>query len=149
MGSRKLTPEDLERIAELAKGWGKVVVRRAFGEAGPGLDVDLDQMEQVAVAAAHGLTAGALEEATAQQGRLLGSEQPCPACGRRCGVRPQERPIQVRGGTRFQHREPECYCPTCRRAFFPSASPAEAGRPRLQPGGLAQDRGRGGAGEVP
>ncbi len=148
MGSRKLTPEDLDRISELAKSWGKVVVRRAFGEAGPGLDVDLDQMEQVAVAAAQGLTAGALEEATAQQGRLLGTEQPCPACGQLCGLRPEERPIQVRGGTTFMHREPECYCPTCRRAFFPSASPAEAGCAWLQPGRLAQDRRCGGAGEI-
>src|SRR4051794_34282900 len=34
-----------------AKQWGKIVVRRAFGEHGPGLDVDLDAMEQVAAAA--------------------------------------------------------------------------------------------------
>ena len=47
MGSRKLTPEDLERITNLAKSWGKVVVKRAFGDAGPGLDVDLAQMEEV------------------------------------------------------------------------------------------------------
>src|ERR1700693_4348284 len=131
MGSRKLTPEDLECISELAKGWGKVIVRRAFGEAGPGLDVDLAQMEEVAVAAARGLTAGALEEATGQQGRLLGTEQPCPDCGRLCGVQVQERPVVVRGGT-FQHQEPRCYCPTCRRAFFSSESSCVGGCPRLQ-----------------
>ncbi len=72
MGSRKLTAEDLEQITKLAKNWGKIVVRQAFGDDGPGLDVDLSQMEDVAVAAARGLTAGALEEATSQQGRLLG-----------------------------------------------------------------------------
>jgi len=74
MGSRKLSPRDLEQISKLAKGWGKIVVRQAFGDNGPGLDVDLSQMEDVAVAAARGLTAGALEEATSLQGRLLGSE---------------------------------------------------------------------------
>jgi hypothetical protein len=148
MGSRKLTPEDLEHISKLAKSWGKIIVRRAFGDEGPGLEVDLDQMEQVAVAAARGLTAGALEEATSQQSQLLGSMQPCPQCAQPCPVDWDERPIQVRGGTTFQHREPECYCPTCRRAFFPSASPVEAGCPRLQSGGLAQDRGGSGAGEI-
>jgi len=147
MGSRKLTPEDLEQITKLAKNWGKIVVRQAFGDDGPGLDVDLSQMEDVAVAAARGLTAGALEEATSLQGRLLGSEQPCPQCGRLCGVDSEERLLQVRGGD-FLHQEPKCYCPTCRRAFFPSASASENRCPRLQCGDLAQDRGNGGPGEI-
>jgi hypothetical protein len=130
MGTRKLTAEDLARIAEVAKDWGKIIVRRAFGDQGPGLDVDLAQMEQIAQAAARGLTAGTLEEATAQQAQLLGDQQPCPNCGRPCPVTTEGRPIDVSGGT-FEHREPVCYCPTCRRDFFPSASAAEARHPRL------------------
>ncbi len=130
MGSRKLSPQDLENIKQLAKSWGKIVVRRAFGEEGPGLDVDLAQMEDVAVAAAQGLTAGALEEATAQQARQLGAEQACPQCGKLCGVTEDERDVQVRGGS-FQHCEPVCYCPACRRSFFPSTSAPEAGHARL------------------
>jgi hypothetical protein len=130
MGSRKLTPEDLRVITELAKSWGKIVVRRAYGEEGPGLDVDLAQMEAMAVAAAQGLTSGALEEATTQQAQRLGSEQACPQCGKLCGVSANERDVKVRGGG-FRHREPKCYCPACRRSFFPSASAPEAGHPRL------------------
>jgi len=148
MGSRKLTPEDFERITKLAKSWGKIVVRHAFGDEGPGLDVDLDQMEQLAIAAAQGVAAGALEEATSQQGQRLGTEQPCPQCGRPCAVAAAERPIQVRGGASFLHHEPKCYCPTCRRAFFPSASAAEDRWPRLQPGGLAPDRGDSRGGKI-
>jgi hypothetical protein len=64
MATRSLTKQDEAAIFQLAKQWGKIVVRRAFGDQGPGLDVDLDTMEAVAVAAAQGLTAGALEEAT-------------------------------------------------------------------------------------
>lgn len=120
MGSRKLTSQDLECITQLAKGWGKMVVRRAFGEQGPGLDVDLAQMEEVAVAGARGLTAGALEEATTQQAQQLGTQQPCPQCGRLCTVVPEERPVEVRGGV-FQHREPKGHCPACRRDFFPES----------------------------
>jgi hypothetical protein len=130
MSSRQFTPEDLDRITQLAKHWGQIIVRRAFGDAGPGLDVDLAQMEQLAQAAARGLTAGTLEEATAQQARLLGTQQPCPTCGRLCPVTTEDRPIEVQGGT-FLHREPACHCPNCRRAFFPSAAAAEAQRPRL------------------
>jgi hypothetical protein len=149
MGSRKLTPEELEQITQLAKSWGKIIVRRAFGDEGPGLDVDLDQMEQVAVAAARGVTAGSLEEATAQQSQRLGDQQPCPTCARSCPVAWEERPVLVRGGTAFQHREPKCYCPTCRRAFFPSTPSVEAGCARLQSSALAQDCRNDGTSEIP
>jgi hypothetical protein len=138
MSTRKLTAEDLDRLTQVAKDWGKIIVRRAFGDQGPGVDVDLSQMEQIAQAAARGLTAGTLEEATRQQTQLLGDQQPCPACGRACPVTTGDRPIDVSGGT-FQHREPVCYCPTCRRDFFPAATAVEAGHARLQPGLAAQD----------
>ena|SRR5947209_14513082 len=130
MGARKLSAEDLARIEQLAHSWGKVVARHAFGEQGPGLDVGLAQMEAVAAAAARGLTAGALEAATRQQAQQLGASQPCPQCARPCGVVAEERPVHVDGGT-FQHQEPKCYCPACRRDFFPPASAAEARQPRL------------------
>ena len=54
MATRKLTPEEVQAITRLAKQWGKIVVRHAFGDQGPGLDVDLTQMEEVAYAAAKG-----------------------------------------------------------------------------------------------
>jgi hypothetical protein len=138
MATRKFTPEELLAITRLAKQWGKIVVRHAFGEQGPGLDVDLAQMEQIAFAAAQGLTAGALEAATAQQAQQLGEQHACPKCQRVCSATPEERPIQAQGGA-FQLREPKCYCPTCRRAFFPSASAAQTRRARLQSDDLVQD----------
>ena len=130
MATRKLTPEELQAVTRLAKQWGKIVVRNAFGEQGPGLDVDFAQMEEVACAAAQGLTAGAIEEAAAQQGRKLGEKQPCPKCGRLCMVSAAERPMHVRGGT-VQLREAKCHCLTCRQDFFPSASCTETGHAQL------------------
>jgi hypothetical protein len=124
MASSKLNDKDLAEIHALAKQWGKIVVRRAFGEKGPGLDVDLDSMEQVAAAAAAGLTQGALEEATLKQAQQLPAQQPCPTCGRLCPSQPQARPIVVKGGL-FLHQEPACHCPACRRDFFPSTSCAQ------------------------
>src|SRR5713101_6630055 len=138
MATRKFTSEELQAITRLAKQWGKIVVRQAFGAQGPGLDVDLAQMEEVAFAAAQGLTAGALEEATSRQGQQLGEQQSCPQCQRLCPVTTEERPIQAKGGA-FQLREPKCYCPTCRRDFFPSASAPQAGRARLQSDHPSQD----------
>src|SRR5260370_25155202 len=93
MASGKLNNKDLAEIHALAKQWGKIVVRRAFGDQGPGLGVDLDAMEQVAAAAAAGLTAGALEEATHKQSLHLPTEQPCPTCRRLSTTHPQPSPV--------------------------------------------------------
>lgn len=131
MATRKWSPEELQAVSRLAKQWGKIVVKQAFGEQGPGLDVDFAQMEEVACAAARGLSEGALQAATAQQGQLLGEKQPCPQCGQLCAVGSAERPLRAKGGV-VPLREPKCYCPTCRRDFFPSASAVEAGRAWLQ-----------------
>lgn len=132
MATRELSEKDLADIRRLAEGWGKIVARRAFGEQGPGLDVDLTRMEDLAVAAAAALTKGILEAATSQQARRLAAEQSCPACGTACPVQQEKnlRSIAVRGGA-FEHREPVGHCPRCRRSFFPAAAAAEARRPRL------------------
>ena len=127
MATRKLSPEELQAVKRLAKQWGKIVVKQAFGEQGPGLDVDFAQMEEVACAAARGLTEGALEAATTQQGQLLGEQQPCPQCGKLCRVGNEDRPLHVKGGI-VSLSEPKCYCPTCRRDFFPSTSGVGAER---------------------
>jgi len=132
MPRRKPSPEELQEIRGLASRWGKIVARHAFGEAGPGTDVDLDAMEQVAAAAAAGLTEGTLSTLLEQQAHLLGTEQPCPGCGRLCAVRRAERSLNVRAGPVTQ-REPIGHCPDCRRDFFPPAAAAAPGRPRLQP----------------
>ncbi|MGF1582781.1 MAG: hypothetical protein ACFCD0_25960 [Gemmataceae bacterium] len=122
MAAKTLSPEELQAIIELAKGWGKIVVQRAFGEEGPGLDINLTQMEQIATTAAEGLLAGTLEQATTEQAQQLPSQHPCPGCGRLCSLQTDPRPVTAQGGT-FLHQEPKGHCPTCRRDFFPSKAP--------------------------
>jgi hypothetical protein len=126
MARRELPPELLQEIRDLAAGWGKIVARRAFGDQGPGLDVDFDTMEQVARAAACGLTEGALATSLQQQAGALGAEQPCPSCGAPCPVRRQPRELATPGAT-VTHHEPVCHCPACRRDFFPPAAGAAPG----------------------
>src|ERR1700730_3071396 len=116
MATRSWSTEELQAVARLAKQWGKIVVKQAFGEQGPGLDVDFAQMEEVAYAAARGLTEGALEVAAAQQGQLLGEKRPCPNGGPLCPFGSEGRPLRAKGGF-ISLREPKCYCPTCRRDF--------------------------------
>jgi hypothetical protein len=122
MPRRTFTPEELQELRDLAARWGKIVARRAFGDGGPGPDVDLDAMEQIARAAATGLTEGTLQTLLEQQADALGERQPCPDCGRPCVVRREERSLQVQGA-HLRQSEPVCHCPDCRRGFFPPAAP--------------------------
>ena len=139
MPRRQLSPQDLQKIHALAAQWGKIVARHAFGDQGPGTDVDFQAMEDVAAAAAAGVSAGTLAVLLQQQAQTLGPEQPCPDCGRACVVRYAERPLKYRGG-QLDQREPVCHCPDCRRDFFPPTVPAAPGRARLQPRRAAHDR---------
>ena len=127
MNAAKLTPEELQNIRELAAQWGKIVARRAFGEQGPGLDTNLTTLERVA-AAAQGLTEGTLTTLLEQQAQALPAEHPCPDCGQLCPVSQEPRSLVGHGGT-LTDPEPVCYCPACRRAFFPSTARFASGRP--------------------
>ena len=131
MAARKLTDQDWEVVQRLAQEWGRQVADQAFGPDGPGLDVDFATMEEVAFQACRRFNDAVLTEALARQAGLLRTPQPCPKCGRACGVARESRSIVTRGGP-IEPEEPACYCPTCRRDFFPSASGAGAGRARLQ-----------------
>lgn len=105
---------------------GKKMALAAFGAEGPGLDVDLSAIEDLATELSQAVLAGICEEAARQQAQKIGPVQACPTCGRECSVEiPTEtRPMQTRHGS-FQLPEPQCYCPQCRRAFFPSTDCAQ------------------------
>jgi hypothetical protein len=128
MATPRLTPQELQNVRDLAAQWGKIVARRTFGDAGPGLDVDLLTLEEVAHVAARGLTEGTLTALLEQQAQALPPEAPCPGCGQLCPVGQEPRPLSGRGGT-LTYREPVCHCPACRRDFFPSATGLASGRP--------------------
>ena len=87
-------------------------------------------MEQLAQAAAEGLTEGTLQTCLEQQALALGPTQPCPTCGRACPLQRETRPLAVRGG-RLDQSEPVCHCPDCRRDFFPPTTGVAPRRPRL------------------
>jgi hypothetical protein len=131
----KSQPEDRSELRDLVYGWGKIVTRRAFGDAGPGLDLDFDSIESLAVDMAQTLTRGTIEEILRSQSQLLGDRQACPRCSRPCPVGKEPRSVAVRGGT-IDYEEPICHCPARRRDFFPSASQSPAGLARLLSGDL-------------
>lgn len=123
MASTKTEERRLKEIEELARGWGELIARQAFPD-GPGLNVSLGEMEEIAAAASRALVGGAVETMTGEQGVRLGKEHPCPMCGKPCELGQKPRTIAVRGGTATL-AEPVAHCSTCRRDFFPSATSIE------------------------
>ena len=128
MSTAALSPQDLQELRALAARWGKIVARRACGDAGPGLDLDLAAMEQIAEAAARGLSEGTLATLLEQQAQTLAADAPCPDCGRPCPIGREPRPLVCRAGP-ITYQEPVCHCPACRRDFFPSATGLAPRRP--------------------
>jgi hypothetical protein len=120
MVAPRFTPEELDKLRALAAEWGKIVSRRAFGDDGPDLGVDFRTMEQIAAAAAQGLTEGTLQLLLRQQADKLPAEQPCPDCGKFCRAEPHTRPLVARGAE-VEQVERVAHCPDCRRDFFPPA----------------------------
>ena len=128
MTRRTLSAEQLQEIHDLAAGWGKIIARSVLAEPGSGTDLDFMALEQIAAAAARGLTAGTLATLLEQQAQTLAAEQPCPDCGRLCPVGSEARPLTVPGGPLPLH-EPVGHCPDCRRDFFPPPARAASGPP--------------------
>ena len=126
MTTPSFTAEELDRLRTLAAEWGKIVSKRVFGDDGPGLDVDFRTLEQIAAAAAQGLTAGTLQHLLQQQAQRLPEDQPCPACRRLCRTEPHKRALTARGAA-IEQVERVAYCPDCRRDFFPPADGVGAG----------------------
>jgi hypothetical protein len=120
MATPRFTTEELQELHDLAARWAQIVSKRAFGEDGPGLDVDFRTFEQIATAAAQGLTEGTLQLLLQQQADKLPDEQPCPECGRLCPTKPHTRPLTAQGAE-IQQVERIAHCPDCRRDFFPPA----------------------------
>jgi hypothetical protein len=118
MTKRKLTTEQLVAVEELAEQWGKIVARRAYGDAGPGLDVNFDEIEQLAATATRGLARGTLEYLVGRQTEQLPDTLPCPTCTKPCPVTRRPREVVARGAT-VTLQEPVAHCPACRRDFFP------------------------------
>jgi hypothetical protein len=83
-------------------------------------------IEALALAAGDAVSLEVFEQQLAESG--MGPSH-CPRCGfEGQRVRQRERRLQTRRGLEVPLREQECYCPGCRRAFFPSLPNSGSGR---------------------
>jgi len=92
----------------------------AEGEAG------FTTIETLALAAGDAVSLEVFEQQLAEGG--MGPPH-CPRCGfEGKHIRQRDRTLQTRRGLDVPLSEPECYCPGCRRAFFPSVESSGSGR---------------------
>ena len=98
MPFQKSPSMDRDGVERLAEGWGKVVARRVHDEVGPELDLDADDIEQMAITAARAVARGTIADLLERKAALLGPEQPCPTCQRPCAVQREPRAIDFWGG---------------------------------------------------
>jgi len=118
MSDRKLADEKMKEIEQTASVWGRLLAQEAFPD-GPGLDVSLADMEEIAAVATKAIVRGAIGTMAEEQAQSLDRQQPCPVCGKLCDVSRKPRAVAVRGGS-AELSEPVAHCSKCRRAFFPS-----------------------------
>jgi hypothetical protein len=130
MPFRKSSLMDSTGVGAMAEGWGKIVARRVHEEIGPELEIDADDIENIAMGAASAVAKGTIAELLEKRAAALGPEQPCPRCQRRCAVERQLRSIHF-WGAEVPYYEPKCHCPACRRDFFPSTPSPAFDTPRL------------------
>jgi uncharacterized protein with PIN domain len=92
--------------------------------------ITFDQMEDRALEVGGKLERWLMEECVAEAARRKAAAPPacCPQCGKalQFGATPKERRVRGRTGDVVVQRR-EGYCPSCRKAFFPSGPDAEIG----------------------
>src|SRR5262245_246000 len=75
---RKSPSMDRSGVEPRAEGGGKIVARRIHEDVGADLDLDADDIEQVAATAAGAVARGTIEGLLGRKASLLGTERPCP-----------------------------------------------------------------------
>jgi hypothetical protein len=83
-------------------------------------------IESLALAAGDAVSLEVFEQQLAESG--MGPPH-CPRCGfEGKRIKQRDRMVQTRRGLDVPLSEQECYCPGCRRAFFPSVQSPGSGR---------------------
>jgi hypothetical protein len=103
----------------------KVLTEGYLPEATEG-EAHFTTIETLALAAGDAVSLEVFEQQLAESG--MGPPH-CPHCGfEGKRIKQRDRTVQTRRGLDVPLKEQECYCPGCRRAFFPSVQSSRSGR---------------------
>ena len=120
----------IEQFQELLRLAVRDALRKCLSEGGlPEAaegEARFTTIENLALAAGDAVSLEVFEQQLAESG--MGPPH-CPHCGfEGQRVKQRERTVQTRRGLDVPLNEQECYCPGCRRAFFPSVQSSGVGR---------------------
>ena len=96
----------------------QTLLEERFGPDGPGSDMDFASIERWAHEMGRTVARRLCEQTANQQSANHEESRHCPDCQRECGGEIETRELLTRDGP-IQLNEFRCYCPHCRRAFFP------------------------------
>lgn len=115
------SPAVMEKMKELAE----LISQEQFASSGVPLEITFSEIEEIGHQAGQLIAAQVDRQLVTKHRDHFADEQACPTCERPCASRPCERELTTRDGT-MTLPETICYCPNCRRSFFPSACSAES-----------------------
>jgi hypothetical protein len=114
------TPADIDRAV---KAWFAAASPLATGLGSAETFADI---EQLAARIGRSVACHLTEEALKEQAPAVGTEAPCPQCGRACRMtRHTRRLVTVAGAVSYA--EPASHCESCRRDFFSGTVEAASG----------------------
>ena len=119
----KLSPLAQQKVEELLS----VLAVDGFGADGrPPRETDFATIEEFGHQAGLRVARALDEHLTRRHAEHFDEDEACPTCGAPGDLTDpvKERPLQTRDGT-VTLAEPAHHCPTCERAFFPSADDAQ------------------------
>ena len=100
------------------RGGGKSWPGGSTRRSGPSLDLDADDIEQMAATAARAVARGTIADLLERKAALLGPEQPCPTCRRPCAVG-ASRGRSTSGAARSPTPSPSATARPAAGIFFP------------------------------
>ena len=127
MARFKVDTHHADPVRSYLEGVAKSLVDRLYGEQGPPWGTKLSAIEDTILSIRQVLSEKMLDEALQRQASTA-QERPaafqcCPKCGKEVEEKPDKdkspRVLQTQVGE-AEWLEPETYCRTCRRSFFPS-----------------------------
>lgn len=129
MARRKKSTPEVAKMEAYLKGVAKSLVDRLYGPDGPAWGTKMTELEDVVVEIREAISEEMLAQALQRQAGTV-EQRPenyrdCPGCGKAVDDKPggprepKPRQVETRAGE-AQWIEPEKYCRSCRRSFFPS-----------------------------
>jgi hypothetical protein len=126
MAAEPIATKQVEELRHLIEGAAKNLVERVYGPRGPEWGTRFAEIEEVAIQVGQALSREMCDRALQQQAAepVPVVDQVCPTCGKASQAQdPVPRVVKTRAGD-ARWEEPQTYCRSCRRAFFPSVETA-------------------------